>query len=186
MDAYIEFALLADDEFPQHLLMDAFCAKLHRALVEDGVNTIGISFPGWRRGDYPTLGNAIRLHGTDADLSALMQRDWLRGMRDHLRTEGPSPVPTPHGYLLVQRRKTKSAENMRKRAMRRHGLTAEQAADRIPYDAGDSVDLPYTTQLSRSTGQRYRIFVDQREATSSGSDGFNSQGLSAGSAVPSF
>lgn len=186
MDAYIDITLQPDDEFPQHLLMDALIAKLHKALVAEGSNSIGISFPQWRDGDYPTLGNIARLHGAAAKLDSLMQRDWLRGMRDHAQWRAPQAAPTHHGYIQVERRKTKSVENMRKRAMRRHGYTLAQAEQRIPASAGEHLTLPFTTQYSGSTGQRYRIFINQRQVTAAGSGGFNAHALSTGSATPLF
>lgn len=186
MDAYVELTLSPDDEFPQHVLMDALIAKLHRALVERGSNAIGVSFPQWRDGSYPTLGCVTRLHGGLEDLENLMARDWLRGMRDHARIDGPRSLPLGTGYLLVERRKPKSAENMRKRAMRRHGLSKEEAQRRIPDSAGDHLDLPYATQRSASTGQRYRLFIRQRQVCNAGVGGFNTHGLSLGTAVPAF
>lgn len=186
MSAYLEFTLQPDDEFPQHLLMDAFIAKLHRALVADGSKSIGISFPQWRDGDYPTLGSVIRLHGDALQLESLMQCDWLRGMRDHAQWQAPQAVPAQHTYVLVERRKTKSVENMRKRAIRRHGYSQEQAEQRIPASVGERLTLPYTTQYSASTGQRYRLFINQRPTDTAGSGGFNAHALSSGSAVPLF
>ncbi|PJK14614.1 type I-F CRISPR-associated endoribonuclease Cas6/Csy4 [Lysobacteraceae bacterium NML07-0707] len=186
MDAYIEFTLQPDDEFPQHVLMDALVAKLHRALVMLEENSIGISFPGWRDGAYPTLGLKLRLHGQETALECLMQQDWLRGMRDHLHSTGLMPAPKPQGWLQVGRRQAKSAKNMRKRAMRRHRLSADAARECIPDGSGDRLDLPFVTQYSRSTGQRYRLYLDQRPVQQPSQGGFNSHGLSLGGCVPLF
>ena len=186
MDAYIEVTLQPDDEFPQHLLMDALIAKLHRALVAADEGGIGLSFPGWQDGDYPTLGGKVRLHGTAASLESLMGGDWMRGLRDHMQFQGPQPIPAHYRYWLVRRVKAKSAANMRKRAMRRHGLTEAEALKRIPDSAGDVLSLPFTTQRSASTGQCYRLFVRQDEGAGPGVGGFSRHGLSMGTAVPAF
>ncbi|RMH89058.1 type I-F CRISPR-associated endoribonuclease Cas6/Csy4 [Lysobacter pythonis] len=186
MDAYIEITLRPDGEFPRYILMDALIAKFHRALVKAGTERMGVSFPQWSKGKRPTLGGVVRLHGNSEDLKLLMERDWFRGMRDHVRIDGPNPVPAHRTYWRVERQKAKSANNMRKRAMRRHGLSKEEAAKRIPDDAGDWLDLPFTTQRSSSTGQHYRLFINQRQVDSIGSGGFNSHGMSTGSGVPSF
>ncbi|PJK10298.1 type I-F CRISPR-associated endoribonuclease Cas6/Csy4 [Lysobacteraceae bacterium NML08-0793] len=186
MDAYIEFTLQPDDEFPQHVLMDALVAKLHRTLVALEESNIGISFPGWRDGAYPTLGLKLRLHGQKVALERLMQQDWLRGMRDHLQLTELAATPQPQGWLKVARCQAKSAENMRKRAMRRHGLSAEDVRKRIPADAGDHLDSPFVTLYSRSTGQRYRLYIKQQSAKQPSQGGFNSHGLSLGGCVPLF
>lgn len=186
MDAYIELTLQPDDEFPQHLLMDALMAKLHRTLVALEESRIGISFPGWRDGAYPTLGLKLRLHGQKAALEGLMQQDWLRGMRDHLQSTELAIAPQPQGWLQVTRRQAKSAENMRKRAMRRHGLDAAEVRKRIPDSAGSHLDSPFVSLHSRSTGQRYRLYIDQRPAREPSQGDFNSHGLSLGGCVPLF
>lgn len=186
MDAYIDITLQPDDEFPQHLLMDALIAKLHKALIEEGAGSIAISFPQWRNGPYPSLGGIARLHGNMVDLQRHMQRNWLHGMRDHVCLGEPSPVPEQHGHVLVERKKTKSPNNMRKRAMRRHGLTQQQAEARIPDSAACRLDFPYTTQYSASTGQRYRLFIAQSLTKKTDGMGLNSHGLSTGAAVPMF
>lgn len=186
MESYVEFTLLPDDEFPLNLLMDAFLAKLHRNLVQAGSADVGASFPGWRSGEHPTLGTVIRLHGTDARMNALMESNWLQGMRDHLRVEGPRQIPAQHHHLKVERQTPKSAHNMRKRAMRRHGLTLAEAEKRIPGNAGDRLDLPFTIQRSSSTGQRYPLFVSQTVVDQPTAGAFNSYALSVGGTVPGF
>lgn len=186
MDTYIDITLQPDDEFPQHLLMDALIAKLHKALVQEGAGSIAISFPQWRDGAYPTLGGMVRLHGNMPDLQRHMQRDWLRGMRDHIHVGELGPIPQQHQHVRVERRKTKSVNNMRKRAMRRRGLTQKQAEAQIPDNAADRLDLPYTTQYSTSTGQRYRLFITQAQVRNAAEGGINSHGLSAGASVPMF
>ena len=186
MDAYIDLALLPDEDFPAHILLNALLAKLHRVLVTLGENRIGISFPQWRQGDYPTLGTVLRLHGTEPSLQALMQQAWLRGMRDHLNIQGPQPIPAVQGWLKVQRHHASSATNMRRRAMRRHGYSEAEAKARIPDSASDRLNLPFTTQRSTSTGQTYRLFIRQTEAASATPPHFNSHGLSTGGTVPKF
>ena len=115
-----------------------------------------------------------------------MQVDWLRGMRDHLAIYGPASIPAQHTHLKVERQRANSAENMRKRAMRRHGYSREEAREKIPESAGKRLSLPFTTQRSASTGQRYRLFIQQRQANISSATDFNGYGLSLGGTVPTF
>ncbi|MDO5505452.1 MAG: type I-F CRISPR-associated endoribonuclease Cas6/Csy4 [Pseudoxanthomonas suwonensis] len=186
MDAFIDLTLVPDDEFPQHLLMDALFSKLHRALVEEGEGKIAVSFPQWRDGAYPTLGLVMRMHGRAEDLHGLMQRDWLRGMRDHLTLSEARDTQDAVGFLRVRRRQAKSGHNMRARAMRRKGWSVEEARRRIPDSAGDILQLPYVTTYSRSTGQRHRLFLEQSPVPDGPQHGFNAYGLSLGGVVPSI
>jgi len=52
--------------------------KLHLALVNDRINNIGVSFPHYSV--IPkTLGNLLRLHGTDAVLEQFQKPSMTRG-----------------------------------------------------------------------------------------------------------
>ena len=68
MEAYIELQLLPDPEFTATTLMNALFAKLHRGLVSQGGERIGISFPDVGRTSF---GLRLRLHGQVADLEKL-------------------------------------------------------------------------------------------------------------------
>lgn len=46
MDYYVDIEVRPDPEFPTSQLMSALYAKLHRALVAQGNNRIGVSLPG--------------------------------------------------------------------------------------------------------------------------------------------
>src|SRR5690606_27696688 len=132
MSHYIDIQLRQDPEFPQQQLLNALYAKLHRALVGLGSDNIGVSFP--RHDDTrPSLGALLRLHGPQSALERLMATPWLTGMRDHLDLSDLHLVPADAQHRRVWRVQAKSSpERMRRRAMRRHGIDAEEARRRIP------------------------------------------------------
>lgn len=187
MDHYLDIHLLSEPEFPAPILMSTLFAKLHRALVQPATDGIGVSFPDRLTGNTLTLGDRLRLHGDRQALEALMAVPWLGGVQDHLRIGVISAVP-PHAQpLQVRRVQVKSSpERLRRRQMRRHGLTEAQARERIPDTEGRTLTLPFVTLRSLSTGQPFRLFIQQTPAVERGEGTFNAYGLSAMATVPGF
>ena len=186
MHHYIDIHLRPDPEFPPHQLMAALYSKLHRVLVQLKVSTIGVSFPGYS--DMPpTLGNTLRLFGPEADLNQLMQQDWLKGMRDHAEVCRAATVPADAVHRALHRVQAKSnPERLRRRQMRRHGLTQDQARELVPDSAAEKLRLPFVQLGSASTGQVFRLYL-RLGLPGSGSPGsFNAYGLSASATIPWF
>ena len=93
---YLDIYLLPDPEFATPNLMNALYAKLHRALhdrIQAQKESIGISFPDQRNTTAP-LGTTLRLHSSEAALTALMSSTWLTGMRDHTRCTPIQAIPS--------------------------------------------------------------------------------------------
>ena len=186
MHHYIDIHLRPDPEFPPHQLMSALYAKLHRALVQLKATTIGVSFPGYAEVP-PTLGNTLRLFGPEADLSWLVQQDWLKGMRDHAEVCLATMVPADAVHRALRRVQAKSnPERLRRRQMRRHGLTQEQARERVPDSAAEKLRLPFVQLASASTGQAFRLYLRLGLPGTGSSGSFNAYGLSTSATVPCF
>lgn len=186
MDHYIDIKLLPDPEFGLPVLMSALYGKLHRALVTAKATNIGVSFPGYQR-KPKTLGNSLRLHGSQAALVALQEMNWLKGMSDHIIASDVLPAPISAKHLLVRRRQYKtSAERLRRRRMKRKGETYEQAEQAIPVSIEREPDLPYLTLRSLSTKQTFCLFVEQGLAQNAATAEFNYYGLSEQATVPYF
>jgi CRISPR-associated endonuclease Csy4 len=187
MDSYVDIRLLPDPEFPASTLMDALFSKFHRGLVIHGEGAIGVSFPDAennRRG----LGERLRLHGHAADLERFSQGDWLNGMRDHITLAGPAPVPLKARHRTVRRVQSHSSpERERRRLMMRKGLQLEEAIQRIPDDRASFLNLPYVSLGSRSTGQKFKLFIEQLPLKDEAQAGiFNAYGLSMSATIPWF
>lgn len=187
MDHYVELKLRPDPDFQATQLMSALFAKLHRTLAARSVKDIGVSFPGFRT-DIPHLGERMRLHGARFSLERLLDTDWLYGMHDHVMVGRVEAAP-PHAQHRVVRRvqAQSSPERMRRRAMRRHGLDAAQARQRIPDSAARFVHAPYVQLRSASTGQSFRLFIEHGPLIDDSQPGtFTSYGLSQAATVPWF
>lgn len=186
MDHYIEAKLLPDPEFTVPLLMGVLYNKLHRALVIMKSESIGVSFP-----DYnlkpKRLGSCIRVHGSYAELSQLMDSGWLQGMRDHVAPVTIQPAPETKQFLEVKRRQYKTnAERLRRRRMKRKGETYEEACSAIPIELSPKIDKPFVTIRSQSTVQSFALFIDQQKQDQPKNGKFNAYGLSQGATVPWF
>lgn len=186
MDRYIDLRLKPDPEFPATTLMNALFSKLHRGLATYGGGDVGISFPDAK--DKRSLGARLRLHGSATALHHLMQLDWLHGMQDHVASTDVLPVPVGAKERRIRRVQSKSSpERLRRRLMARQGLDADSARTLIPDQTAETLDLPYLTLSSATTGQRFRLFIEQMPLQDDPARGaFNGYGLSASATVPWF
>lgn len=134
------------------------------------------------------LGERLRIHASADDLRALLARPWLEGLRDHLQFGEPAVVPHPTPYRQVSRVQVKSnPERLRRRLMRRHDLSEEEARKRIPDTVARALDLPFVTLRSQSTGQHFRLFIRHGPLQVTAEEGgFTCYGLSKGGFVPWF
>ena len=185
MDSYLDLSLRPDPEFPHSQLMNALYAKLHRALVSMQVNTISVCFPAFTG---LKLGGVLRLIGPSAALTSLMVTPWLQGMRDHLQIGAVTALPAQVKHRKWQRIQCKSSpERLRRRQMKRHGLSEAQARERIPDTAAETLKAPFLHIASASTGQRFHLFLKVGPIQAQPETGaFNAYGLSQTATVPWF
>lgn len=184
---YIEIRILPDPELSAAHLMGALYGKLHRALVQMGTQGLGVSFPGYSL-QPRAVGSVMRIHGSLSELQSLEQTQWLRGLRDHIDLKQASPVPQGATYRIVYRRQFKTnVDRLRRRRMKRHGETADQAAAAIPERVQQQPNLPYIQLRSQSTAQTFCLFLEmgpEQEVAALGR--FNAYGLSAQASIPWF
>ncbi len=191
MNHYVDVDVRPDPDFPATQLMSALYGRLHRALASAGKTELGVSFPQvfekWGT-DPRHLGCRMRLHGTHDALAALLASDWLKGMRDHVDMTPVQPVPAQATHRKVYRVQTKSSpERLRRRFMRRHGASEQEAQARIPDDVARYARWPSVDLRSASTGHSFKLFIahgpEQREPEAGS---FSAYGLSQGSTIPWF
>lgn len=188
MDHHLDIRLRTDPEFTGHQLMSALYSKLHRALVQLQSREIGVSFPAVDE-DAPSLGNQLRLHGNESALLALGARPWLQGLGELVETGAIKPAPSDAPHRCVYRVQAQSSvERLRRRAMRRHAISADEARDRIPDHAADTLRLPFAQLGSRSTGQpRFHLYIKHGPLARDQTQGqFNAYGLSRIASIPWF
>lgn len=186
MSHYLDILLRSDPEIAPHQLMAALYAKLHLALVQLDSSTLGVSFPGYTE-KPASLGNSLRVVGPEADLLRLLALPWLGGLQDHLHTSAVAAVPPQVGYRRFSRVQAKSnPARLRRRQMKRHGLSEEEARARILDTCAETLALPFVVMRSASTAQTFRLFLRCQTASGPASGAFNTYGLSATATVPWF
>lgn len=189
MDHYLDIRLLEAPEFAPQLLMGALVGKLHRALFDLEADDIGVSFPEHRVGvKKRTMGSLLRVHGSKQRLGQLLDTSWLSGMRDHITLGTVSTVPEQVKHRVVSRRQFNTGSPSRARRLaKRHDLGLEEAQRRLAECASRKIELPFVSLNSRSTGQRFTLFIEhgllQAQATSGR---FNYYGLSSSATIPWF
>ncbi|PYG00399.1 CRISPR-associated Csy4 family protein [Thioalkalivibrio sp. ALE21] len=186
MDHYMDIQVRPDPEFPVNTLLGALVSKLHRALVELEADDLGISLP--EHEEEPPLGKTLRLHGTATRLGTLMEIGWLRGMRDHLEIGEVRAVPPGAAHRVVRRRQYKTnADRLRRRRMKRHNESYEEAARHIPDSVERKVKTPFVMVRSQSSGQAFSLFIEHGECQQTPVTGtFSTYGLSHGATIPWF
>jgi CRISPR-associated endonuclease Csy4 len=184
---YIDLTVLPDPESNPSALLGALYDHLHLALVQHRLDLVGVSFPGYSI--HPrSVGTTLRLHGSYASLRQLLDADWLKGMRDHLRMTDIALAPADAPQRTVKRKQFKTnVDRLRRRRMKRKSETAAQARDAIPPTVERTPDLPYVHMRSRSTGQPFCLFIALGPPSAVAVPGaFSRYGLGGPATVPWF
>jgi CRISPR-associated endonuclease Csy4 len=187
MEHYIDLRIRPMPEMiPEHVLEKVY-ARIHLALVASRRSDIGLSFPHVNE-KRPGLGDLLRLHGSEAALSDLLETARLTAWRDYLVLGGIKPVPEGCSFRLVSRIQIKnSLEARRRRLARRHNLSLAEAVSRLPDAIRQWSGLPFIRMWSRSTGQCFRLFIKHGPISSRPCSGFfNAYGLSQEASIPWF
>ena len=184
---YIELRLRPDPEVAPTHLLSALYTRVHRTLAAQGATGIAVTFPEYSA-DRHTVGECLRLHGSEADLQPWANGQWLGSVRDHVTATPLLPVPTDTQPRTLRRVQVKSSpERLRRRLMKRHQLSEEQVRERIPDHVARTTPLPYVQLASTSTAQQFRLFLVLGAAQESAQTGlFNAYGLSTTATVPWF
>ena len=184
---YVDLRARPDPESGPSQILGILYDRLHLALVQHSIETIGVSFP-----DYSTqprsLGTVLRLHGDETVLSGLLGTEWMKGVRDHIQHSPILAAPENALHRTVHRRQFKTnVDRLRRRRMKRKGETEQQAAAAIPEAVERQPHLPYLHLRSRSTGQPFCLFIALGELSQAPVPGpYNSHGLSQTTTVPWF
>ncbi|MGK7345344.1 MAG: type I-F CRISPR-associated endoribonuclease Cas6/Csy4 [Candidatus Nitrospinota bacterium M3_3B_026] len=187
MDHYIEIAILPDPEFTTPALMGVLFGKLHKALTNGMGGKVGISFPDMDQ-EKPSLGSQLRLHGEADDLNRLMATGWLANMQDHIKVDKMSKIPSNARHRVVRRVQAKSSpERLRRRMVKRKGVSETEARQAIPDNSAKWLNLPFLNIRSKSTGQAFRLFIEHGPIQSHPVSGeFSRYGLSSTITIPWF
>jgi len=179
MDSYLDIHVRPQAELSSTVLMSSLFGEIHKALVSRSSNTTGVSFP---KADVH-LGGTLRLHDEETVLVQLIESAWLKRASDYYRVDAPRPVPE-HDQWLSVRRKQPSISAAKLRRMMARGNLKQEEAERL-LSQKQKLDHPYVQLTSTSTGQKFRLFVEQTKCERPKfKPEFNSYGL--GGVVPLF
>ncbi len=194
MKAYIDITLLPSVGIGHHFLWGKVFQQVHLALVEnknpDGSSSVGVAFPEFNAEKH-RLGSKLRLFAPiSSDLEKLSLNRWLDRLADYIHITSVRETPQRiEQYACFSRLRTKSSrERLARRAMRRHGLTYEQALQERGDFQPQWTDAPFIQLKSLGNDHPFRLFIGMEEKKFPGvcSVGFNTYGLSRGTALPKF
>jgi CRISPR-associated endonuclease Csy4 len=183
MNHYVDIKLLPDAEIPATVLMNAIYTKLHKALCDIGSKNTGVSFPKYK----VTLGNILRLHGTQSELSALQQKSWLGGMSGYCNVSEIKSVPTGAKFRTVSRKQTTMSQAKLNRLLKRGSITEDEIKQYKAKMFTKGLDNPYVELVSGSNGHKHRRYIEFGQLLDEPVAGpFDQFGLSKTATVPWF
>jgi CRISPR-associated endonuclease Csy4 len=183
MDSYIEIKLKPDAEMRLNCLLNMLYTKLHKALFDLSANNIGVSFPAYKI----TLGDMLRLHGTQTALEQLQAKNWIGGMSGYCQLSAIQAVPDQVKYRTVSRKQSTMSHAKLNRLLKRESIAPEQTPQYKAKMFAKGLDDPYIELTSSSNGHKHRRYIEfgalQAEPVAGEFDQF---GLSKTATVPWF
>lgn len=179
MGHYFEMAIRPDPDFVVETIINSVYNRFHLILADQKELNIGISFP-----DYDLsakrLGSRLRFHGEVNHLTVLKPLLQQGGVQDYVSSTEIQVLPQTSEYVAVHRVQVKSNPlRLARRYARRHQITEEEALLKYQSAKSEYVSLPYVVMNSRSSGQRFRLFIRQERVNENNGKGrFNTYGLS--------
>ncbi|MEX0617316.1 MAG: type I-F CRISPR-associated endoribonuclease Cas6/Csy4 [Pseudohongiellaceae bacterium] len=202
MNHYFNITLFPDAELKVQVLMNAIFVKLHKLLCDKQSTAVGISFPQYDMAclsekferlpsnfpqRYVSLGNTLRVHGTDTYLAQLKAENWLGGMNGYCNVSEITPVPTGTRFRTVSRKQTTMSQAKLNRLIKRGSITEEEVKNYRAKMFTKGLDNPYVELASGSNGHRHRRYIEFGELLDNPVAGeFDQFGLSKNATVPWF
>ena len=181
MTHYIEITLLSNQKVSLYFLWSRVFSQLHLAMVEnkrtiDGkdYSPVGVSFPKYRvdanRDGFFSLGEKMRLFGSQADLTALRLDHWLARLLDYVHKTEIKPVPNDKtiGFVTVARYRPKANnEALARRRARRKGESLEVALHHfetreLEWKKLEWKNLSFIQTKSQTTQKLFSLCIDQK------------------------
>jgi CRISPR-associated endonuclease Csy4 len=183
---YIDMRLMSDEETKLNQVIEILFVCLHRLLVEMKSDSVAVVFPDYRA-DLGHVGGRIRLIGPANKLEAISESLLGFGIKDNIKLSPIAEIPNGAKHRTFSRVQVKcNPERVRRRRMKRHGISAEEALIAIPDSMAKTNNYPFIQVKSSSTGQSFQMYFRVSEELSPVDGVFNSYGLSSTATVPWF
>ena len=184
----MEIQALPDAELSEAAIMSMLYAKVHGSLASQQTYAVGVSFPDISFEVPLGMGGRLRLHGNETDLFGVVEALRLAGVRDHVQCSGVTGAPMTGKHRKYYRVQAKSSpERSLRRNERRARLRGDEIGKVHKQSTPQLLDLPYLQMSSRTTGHRFRLFVNASDPLDAPVPGrFSAYGLSRIATTPWF
>jgi CRISPR-associated endonuclease Csy4 len=184
MESYLDIKMVADDDIPIYFIRNKVYTKLHKVLHTLKSTNIGVSFPNYRL----KLGDVIRLHAAESCLTELQATNWLGGLSGYCEMTDILSVPEKvEGYRTISRIQQNKTNAKLNRLSKRNAMPDDDIKSYKAKMFAESLDNPYLELQSKSTGEKYRLYIAFGELLEQEVPGeFNHFGLSKTATIPWF
>lgn len=183
MDHFIDIKIKPDAEMRENVLLNKVYSKFHKALFTLQSTYIGVSFPHYK----VMLGDMIRIHGTEANLTELQAENWLGGLAGYCVVSLIHAVPDSVAYRTISRKQANMSEAKLRRLIKRGTIPTENYKAYKAKMFQQGLDNPYFELESSSNGQKHRRYIQFVDlSTESSEDVFDQFGLSKTATIPWF
>ncbi|NOQ94270.1 MAG: type I-F CRISPR-associated endoribonuclease Cas6/Csy4 [Methylophaga sp.] len=183
MDFYLDIKIKPDAEMRKNELLNKVYTKLHKALFSLDSTAIGVSFPKYN----VILGNILRIHGTESQLTALQAVDWLGGLSGYCDTCFIEAIPNEVAYRTIFRKQSNMTEAKLRRLIDRRSISQDQIKAYRAKMFTQGMDNPYLELVSATNGHKHRRYIEFGELKTEATRGeFDTFGLSKTGTIPWF
>lgn len=183
MDHFIDITLRPAAEQRVNVLLNMAYSKLHKALYDLKSSAIGVSFPAFQI----TLGNRLRLHGSQTELTQLQALNWLGDLASYCHVTDVQSVPSQVKYRVIFRIQSTMTQAKLNRLIKRGSIEPEKVRNYKAKMFSKGLDNPYLELESTSNGRKYRRYIALGELSSKQVLGaFDHFGLSKHATIPWF
>lgn len=186
MTHYQEITLIPDPELSPYFIWQKLYTQLHIALAdiynEDGINSIGVSFPDYHYDDKKEqsskLGHKLRVFApSQAELEKLNLNQWLSRLTDYVHVKSIQEVGSKaKGNVVVKRYRFKPVEVQASSLAEKLGIGYDEAMATVAKRRSE-LKVPYINLKSETNDVSYRLSILQQQVDQPSEGTFNTYGL---------
>lgn len=183
MKYYIDIQMNPDAEIRENVLLNKVYTKFHKALSELDSTDLGISFPNYK----VLLGNNIRIHGNQYQLTKLQALNWLGGLKGYCDVSEIQATPNEVKHRNISRKQSNMTESKLRRLIKRGSISTDEIKSYKAKMFSQGLDNPYLELESASNGNKHRRYLQFSNLFEESRDGeFDRFGLSKTATIPWF
>lgn len=183
MQYYTDIIIKPDAEIRLNVLLNRVYTNFHKVLCDLGLTTIGVSFPNYNI----TLGNILRLHGDEKDLSNLQNLNWIGVEKSCYTVSSVLSIPKESKFRNISRKQVTMSQSKLRRIAKRGTMSEVDIKTYKEKMFAQGLDSPYLELVSYSNGNKYRRYIEIGEILDRPIYGeFDQFGLSKIATVPWF